>query len=265
MENIILDNDSAEYEGDVSPALEYETSLEPIMHDFRFTFSGQDKELSCLQDKNFIGRCKTIYKRLIEHLSKLDYFYQGKYTSGFETMNKAGEQCYAHIHLRFRSQKNTQSMRRTIKRYLSETYDEDTHGNKAMMFKGVVERDLDKFWRYPLKQSLRAELCGGFTLEQLQHMHQVAKDSYQTVVQVNQQKMDRKDNNDTIFQRVISKIIKKYPDNNFSQKEVASEFINTYVEEDRPINRSVIEGYVTNAMIKVGKKSVEDVLRDWGY
>jgi hypothetical protein len=243
-------------------AYEYEESLAPILHDLRFTFSDQDKELKCLQDKSFIARSKQIWKKLVQHLKDLGYFYKNTYTSGYETMNKDGEQCSAHIHLRFQSIKNTQSMRREIKRYLAKTYDEDTHGNKAMMFKGIVERDIDKFWRYPLKQSLKAEMCGGFTNEQLEHMHQVAKDAYQTVVQVNQKKIDKKDNTDTLFQRVLIQIKKN---NDTTKIAIAKTFIETYIKEDRPLNRSVIEGYVLNAMVKLQLTTIDEVLHNWGY
>ena len=258
----IEEQPSVEYEGFVSPTLEYEESLEPIMHDLRFTFSNQDSELKCLQDKQFIGRCKKIWHNLVTHLKDLGYFHKNIYTSGFETMNKDGDQCPAHIHLRFKSVKNTQSMRRTIKRYLTDVYDEDTTGNKSMMFKGKLEKDIDKFYRYPLKQGLKVDLCGGFSKEQLQHMHEVAKDSYQTVIQINQQKIDKKDATDTLFQRVLIKIKK----NDVTTKlAIAKIFVETYIEEDRPLNRSVIDGYVLNAMVKLQLTTVEDVLQGWGY
>ncbi len=266
MENIVLDtvDTETEYEGHVSPVLEYEDTIEPIAHDLRFTFSNQDKELTQLQDKNFINRCKTIHIRLIQKLQEMDYYYQNKYTSGFEVMNKAGEQCKAHLHLRFYSTKNTQSMRRTIKRYLGETYDEDTTGNQAMMFKGILVKNKEEFWRYPLKQNFNATVCGGFTKQELHIMHEVAKDSYIKVVQVNQTKIDNRDKTDTLFQRVFVRL-KKSQDNIKNARDVAKVFIQHYVEEDRPVNQQTIQGYTTNAMIKLDMLSIDDLLNNWGY
>lgn len=253
-----------EYEGSVSPSLEYDQMIEPIAHDLRFTFSNQDKDLSQLQDKNFINRCKHIHKNLVDKLRDLDYYHNNQYTSGFEVMNRAGEQCKAHIHLRFYSTKQTQSMRRTIKRYLGDTYDEDTTGNHAMMFKGTLVRDKEEFFRYPLKQNLRYDVCGGFTKEQLDMMHKIAKESYMKVVQVNQKKIDNKDKNDTLFQRVFIKL-KKLPDTQKNARDIARVFIQFYLEEDKPINQQTITGYVTNAMIKLDLMKVDDILNKWGY
>lgn len=266
MENIVLDTTEPEPEAELrelSPALEIQDTIEPIAHDLRFTFSNQDKELTQLQDKNFINRCKAIHKRLVEKLKEMDYYHRNKFTSGFEVMNKAGEQCKAHIHLRFYSTKNTQSMRRTIKRYLGDTYDEDTTGNQAMMFKGILVKNKEEFWRYPLKQNLNPLVCGGFTKQELEIMHEVAKESYMKVVQVNQTKLDNKDKTDTLFQRVFIKL-KKNTDIK-SSRDIAKVFIQTYIEEDRPVNQQTINGYVINAMIKLDLMNVEELLNTWGY
>lgn len=266
MENIVLDTiESTEAESrELSPALEYDDSIEPIAHDLRFTFSNQDKDLTQLQDKNFINRCKVIHKRLVDKLKEMDYYHRNKYTSGFEVMNKAGEQCKAHIHLRFYSTKQTQSMRRTIKRYLGDTYDEDTTGNQAMMFKGILVKNKDEFWRYPLKQNLNANVCGGFTKQELEVMHEIAKESYMKVVQVNQTKLDNKDKTDTLFQRVFIKL-KKSPDTTKNARDIAKVFIQHYIEEDRPVNQQTINGYVINAMVKLDLMNIDELLNKWGY
>lgn len=252
-----------EYEGDVSPTLEYDDTIEPIAHDLRFTFSNQDDDLTQLQDKNFINRSKSIHLKLVNKLKEMDYYHNNTYTSGFEVMNRKGEQCRAHIHLRFYSIKQTQSMRRTIKRYLADTFDEDTTGNKAMMFKGVVVLNKDEFFRYPLKQSLNHRVCGGFTTDQLVKMHEIAKACYQKTVQVNQSKLDKKDNTDTLFQRVFIKL-KKDMDTLKNARDITRIFIQHYIEEDRPVNQQTIQGYVINAMIKLDMMTIEELLNNWG-
>jgi len=113
---------------------------DPVAYHLRFTFSNQDKDLACLEDKQFISRCKVIHKNVIKEFLKLQYIYEDRYTSGFETHNKKGETCPAHFHLIFYSTKNTETMRRKVKRYLNDVYDQEVVGNKALMFKPQVVR-----------------------------------------------------------------------------------------------------------------------------
>ena len=99
-------------------------------------------------------------------------------------------------------------MRRTIKRYLTDTYDQNTTGNVALMFKAKVVRDKMEFMRYPLKQGLNIHYCGGYKKEELELMYETAKDSYLKTVQVNQNKLDKLDKSDTLFSRVME-LLKK--------------------------------------------------------
>lgn len=236
----------------------------PIPYHLRFTFSDQDKDLKCLEDKQFISRCKTIHQRLIEKMKENQYFHQHKYTSGFEVRNKQGENCKAHIHICFRSTAVKATIDRCVKRYLADTYDQCVVGNQAKMFKEWTQlRDIDSFWRYPLKQNYNPKVCGGHPREYLELQHQVAKESYAKTVQINQAKLDKKDTNDTLFQRVINKLQKTT--DNISRKTIALEFINTYIEEDRPLNRQTITGYTLNACVKLGILTPEALLAEWGY
>jgi len=239
--------------------------IEPVAYHLRFTFSDQDKDLNCLEDKQFISRCRAIHKNLIEEFRRLDYIYEDRYTSGFETHNKKGETCPAHLHLIFYSTKNSDSMRRQLKRYLRETYDQQVTGNKALMFKPQVVRNKTELWRYPLKQSLKEELCCGFTSDELKIMHECAKESYLKTVQINQAKSDKSDNSDTLFSRVMSKIQKSEPNDTITSRIIAKHFLDLYIEEDRPINISTIKGYVLNASVKLGISSIDDIISIMGY
>lgn len=239
--------------------------VEPVAYHLRFTFSDQDKDLNCLQDSNFMARCKAIHKNLIDEFLNLDYIYESKYTSGFETQNKKGETCPAHFHLVFYSTKNSETMRRKVKRYLLEVYDQQVTGNKALMFKPQVVRSHSEFWRYPLKQSLKPDLCGGFGSVELQIMHECAKESYLKTVQINQAKADKSDSSDTLFARVMNKIQKSEPNDTISPRIIAKYFLDVYIEEDRPINLSTIKGYVLNASVKLGISSIDDIINTMGY
>lgn len=260
MDNEVLSVD--EYEGYVSPSTD-DTTLEPVAYDLRFTFSNQDKELKCLEDKQYISRCKTIFIGLIQKLTENGYFHRGKYIGGFETKNRAGETCKAHIHLRFYSTKISNTIRRTIKRFLTETYDENTTGNNAMMFKPRVVRDKLEFMRYPLKQGLNHRYCSGYKKEELQLMYETAKDSYLKTVQINQSKMDKLDKSDTLFSRVLE-VLKKENTTKKSPRDIYKQFLQTYVEENRPVNEATIKGYAINAMIQLNMMTIDQLLDKWG-
>ena len=133
-----------------------------------------------------------------------------------------------------------------------------------MMFKGILVKNKDEFWRYPLKQNLNANVCGGFTKQELEVMHEIAKESYMKVVQVNQTKLDNKDKTDTLFQRVFIKL-KKSPDTTKNARDIAKVFIQHYIEEDRPVNQQTINGYVINAMVKLDLMNIDELLNKWGY
>ena len=238
---------------------------EPVAYHLRFTFSDQDKELNCLEDKTFISRCKHIHKNLIQEFRKLDYMYEDRYTSGFETHNKKGETCPAHFHLIFYSIKNSDSMRRKIKRYLAETYEQEVNGNKALSFKPQIVRSKTELWRYPLKQSLKEDLCNGFSSDELKIMHECAKESYLKTVQINQAKADKSDNTDTLFSRVMSKIQKSELNDTITSRIIAKHFLELYIEEDRPINLPTIKGYVLNASVKLGISTIDDIINSMGY
>jgi len=260
MDNIVLDTsdnliEDSEYEGHVSP-------LSPIHYHFRFTFSDQDKDLECLNDKSFINRCKMMHKSLINRLSQNQYFYFDRFTSGFEVRNKAGENCKAHIHIAFKSTHIKQSMNRTIKRFLVEEWNQDYLGNQCYSFKEQHVRCEDEFWRYPLKQGLNRQLCRGFSEDKLTQFHEVAKESYAKVCQVHQAKMDKKDKDDTLFLRVLSQIKK---DNDTTKRAIARKFYEYYIKEDKPVNKQVIEGYVLNALVKLNLITIDELLDKHGY
>lgn len=247
--------EESEYEGFSSP-------LSPIAYHFRFTFSDQDKNLECLEDPQVIGRFKLIWRALVNKLSDNNYFHLDKFTSGFEVRNKAGENCKAHIHIAFYSTAVKQSMNRTIKRFLTDEFDQEYLGNKCYSFKEQHVRNPSEFWRYPLKQGLNTQMCRGFPSEQLQQMHEVAADSYAKVCQVHQSRMDKQDNSDTLFERVLNKIKKN---NDITKRSIAKTFYQHYLEENKPINRQVIEGYVFNALLKLELISLDDMLDKHGY
>ena len=244
-----------------APDLSYENDIESVYHDCRITFSNQDSSLNCLEDKQFLQNCRSLFIKTLRHALQNEYF--SEYTAGFEKLNRKGDTVKYHVHLRFSSKKETQSMRRRFKQWLSEE-GQDTTGNKNFMFKACVIRSREEFFQYPLKQNLLLKICGGFAPDKLQLMHEVAKASYMKVIQCNQNKLDKMDDKDTLFQRTILRIKnKKIP--NLTMKDICKEFVSLYVEESRPLNHSVITGYTTTASVVLGIQSIDALVDSWGY
>lgn len=222
--------------------------------DMRFTFSDQDKELSCLNDPMFMNKAKNIHRNYLRYMLNSQYIYMNKFTSGIEIMNRAGENCKCHFHLRFTTKHVVQSIRRRTKDFLAK-YDQQTNGNSAMMFKAlVVPRNEDEFWRYPIKQVYNPKYCNGFSSQDLENMHKVAKDSYEKTIQVNQSKLDKKDNSDTLFERLCIHLEKTHTNEKRAILIAATKF---YVEEKRPLNKVTIQGYVDTYMLTKGIISYE--------
>lgn len=243
----------SEYEGSLQPP-----NLELLGFHFRFTFSDQDKELACLEKSAFIKRCKLIHRSFITKLASTGYVDLGKLTSGFETRNKAGENCKAHIHVAFRSRHLKQSMNRTFQRYFRETWDQEYLGNPCYSFAPQHIRNMEEFWRYPIKQTLDKNLCRGFADEDLDNMHKVANECWHKACQINQARLDKKDTDDTLFLKVLS-IIKK-SDLPKNSRNIAKHFIQYYMEHNKPINNQVVKGYVNLALLQLKVMSIDDYI-----
>ena len=116
-------------------------------------------------------------------------------TGGMETLNKAGDKTWCHLHLHFTAIEARDTIARLIKRYLKETYGQQVTGVKYMYFmlKPDVARHEDEFFRYCLKQSLNKKLCYGFDDDTIQIYHQASQSSYLKCQEINQKKIDKSD------------------------------------------------------------------------
>lgn len=226
---------------DISDNLDNRELL-PIYYKFRFTFTNQDKTHNY---DDMLPKWRTISKNLVNRL--LEQYTITKLTGGVETLNKDGDRTYAHLHIHFDAVENKETIARYIKRYLKDTYEENTTGVKAFCLKPeAMLRSKDDFYQYPLKQNLNKHLCYGYTDDELKHLHGVANSTYLKVQQVRQTKMDKSDNSDTLFQRLKIYLDKQQAREKLQLLILATKF---YVEEDKPINKVTIKGYVDNYML----------------
>lgn len=253
----------SEYEGNLSPLVSDDFSFKDVAHDCRLTFSidykPQDKELKCLEDKHWRRRCKKEAQEIIGKAVNHGYF--TKWTAGIEQYNRKGEPCKLHLHLRFISNKQTASMRKTFKRWCDEFY-HSTTGNLNFMFKSCVIRDETDFYGYPLKQNLSLSLCGGFSEAVLNTLHLGAKSQYIKVCEHVQNKMDKSDKKDTLYKTIIARIdllVTK------TKRTIANEFLKYYIENEYPINPTTIKGYVLTASLHYKLTTPDQLLNEWGY
>ena len=58
----------------------------------------------------------------------------------------------------------------------------------------------------------------------------------------------------------MNKIQKSEDTTKNTPAQIAKHFIELYIEEDRPINLTVIRGYVMNASVKLGIITIDDIV-----
>jgi len=236
--------------------------INPIHIDMRFTFSNQDNDLKCLQDKSFISRCKSIHRAIINYMLDGGYIFECKYTSGFETLNKAGENVRAHIHVRFQTTTVTSNLRRRIKEFIERTFDESTKGNPAFMFKTLCVRSYSDFYQYPLKSCGTNHICNGFSDTELEILQTSAIAYFNKTVQVRQNKMDKADASNTRFEKALENCKKLNAD---TIRKCQLILIQLYKEENGSINQTTIIGYANNIALQLGIITPEELLDKWGY
>lgn len=217
-------------------------NIKAIHYKFRFTFTEQDKTFNYEEN---MPRWKSISQHLVEKL--LQTYTISKMTGGIETLNRAGDKTWCHLHLHFMATEARDTIARLIKRYLSDTYSQQVVGVKYFCLKPDVARHEDEFFRYCLKQTFNKKLCYGLDDDTLQIYHQAAQSSYLKCQEINQKKIDKSDNSDTMFQRLKNILTKTgYTTKNALLIE-ATKF---YVSEDKPLNRITIQGYVDTYMLQ---------------
>jgi hypothetical protein len=149
-----------------------------------------------------------------------------------------------------------------LKRFLGERGDsgwgQETTGVKVFSLKPeAIIRSKDDFYRYPLKEKLDKSLCFGFQSHTLENMHHIAAECKSKSQEVWAKRLDHTDQNNSIFQKLCDRFnkLEKSVQSKFQYLTVATEL---YIEEERPINKGVIMGYVDNYMLAKGIITMEE-------
>ncbi len=173
-----------------------------------------------------------------------------KCVGGYEIKGKTGDYVKPHIHLHFSSTQCKDTIVKSVKRYFVDQHDIKLIGNKMYYIKIVPFIDnLEKFMRYPLKQytddkELINSVSRGYNDEDLKKMRAAAYAVWLTGCEVQNAKQDRRDEKDTLWDRLEQKLLKS------ETKNYMELIVQFYMEENRPINNTTISGYYNLWMLK---------------
>lgn len=225
-----------------------------VYYKFRYTFEGQDENHTWDESDKRDHQYTTNW--FVEKLT--EYSVGKKMTTGIEYLDKTGQPTWAHVHIHFISKSKKDTIVKQLKRKWKDDYDEDLKGNKRYCLSIETYVNEEKFWRYPLKQSLLLswtdpykkihERQFGFSEEELNLMYEKAHDCYLISQEVNLAKNDKKEENDSLYDRLLE-YYQKNPKK--EEVEILALIFEFYQEEKRSININTCKGYVNNIMLDV--------------
>jgi hypothetical protein len=187
-------------------------------------------------------------KRMLDELT--ERLEPSECVGGYEIKGKTGDYVKPHLHLHFTSNQCKDTIVKSVKRYFVDKHDIKLIGNQMYYIKIVPFIDnLEKFMRYPLKQytddkELINSVSRGFNDEDLKKMRTQAYAVWLTGCEVQNAKQDRRDEKDTLWDRLEQKLLKS------ETKNYMELIIQFYMEENRPINNTTISGYYNLWMLK---------------
>ena len=197
----------------------------------------------------------TSIKRMIDELT--DRLTPEVAVGGYEIKGKNGDYVKPHLHLHFTSLQCKDTIVKSVKRYFIDQHDIKLIGNQMYYIKIVPFVDnLEKFMRYPIKQytddkELINSVSRGISDEDLKKMRQAAHAVWVTGCEVNNAKQDRREEKDTLWDRLEQKLTKSETKNWMEQ------IIQFYMDENKPINNTTITGYYNLWLLKSKEISVK--------
>lgn len=161
----------------------------------------------------------------------------GKLTSAYEYKGKTGDYTKPHFHIHFRSRSKKEAVRKAILRYWMAQYDETLKGNA--MWSLVIEPYVveDKLFGYLFKHQdvENPPLTIGFSKDEITAMIKASKMINAVATDVAQRKKIRKEENDTLYDRLEVALDKG--------EGTIGEILDFYMKENKPINDTTIVGY----------------------
>lgn len=233
-----------------------QVSQADIYYKFRYTFNDEDSDLE--------SQC-AVTRMIIRELKR--FMLDGKFIAGIEYFKTGMTEARPHVHIHFVSRTKKDTIRKWLKRHdEKEAYaDRLFKGNRCYSMGVEVNVNLEKFWRYPLKQQKndthKAVLSNGFDKVQLMELVNSAYAVWITSCEVQNKKTEKKENNDLFADRLFN-----YLDGLGTTSEIGIKIgIQKFyiVEENKPFNKTTAQGYLINYKIKKGILDHHNLANMW--
>jgi len=236
-------------------------SVEPMYYKLRITPPDQEEPVDGVYERENINTSMLFLTAVIGILTP---YVDGFLTSGMELLNSKGNETWLHYHIHFRSKSKKDTISKQLRRVLKEQ-GVDLVGIKSFSFKQETYVVEEKFYRYPLKQGCVVRyrdtaLHIGFSDEKLKSMSAMANDCWKIGCEVNNSKADKKEDADSLYQRILAKFIKAALINPEDWK-ICEFLITFYQNEKRAINLTTIKGYVNNLKLDTGQITAEQMAK----
>lgn len=205
--------------------------------------------------KEYIRRLKDILAVLEQYRES-----ESKLTAGIET---EGELAHVHVHFTSDCPRATIATQlcRTI--FLKDELDTRKQGNKMYSLKPEVDVDENKFYRYPLKETLYEDLefkklhvYQGFSEEEYKELNKIAVEQHKIAKQVDLARQNRKD--PVTWYEKISIHLDKISIEIEDYKQVYLLIIQFYVSQDKPPDHHQISRYSYLYLLKKNKLTIEE-------
>lgn len=207
---------------------------------YRYTFASETTKSDQITKAN----------QIVAELRK--YMVEDKYTMGIEYYTKGMAATKPHMHVHFLSK----TARATIREQLRTKF--DIIGRNVQSIKPEVLVDVEKFWRYPLKQqkgeSKQYSRTIGFTDEEIKHMIDVAYSCWKQAAEVaiaKQIKKEERSGKERLFAYLDTKTLS-------TLRECRIESYKYYAGYEESFSANTIIGYATVYALTKGIISYED-------
>lgn len=180
---------------------------------------------------------------------KTTKYINSKATCGFEVKDKRDEYCRPHLHIHFDSTARKETIQKAMKRRYKDLYDETLAGNEMYAVKQEPYPDNEtKFYGYAMKQG--HYYTHGIPEGVILGYATASSAVYKTTCQVNQKKLEAKEQSDTLYDR-----LEKYLGKQGSSLQNVVRF---YMEHNKPLNPPTMQGYYWLYQLKSKEITIDE-------
>ena len=200
---------------------------------------------------------------LIPHLISSGYVdTKSPYITADEKLDKYGSETDRHFHFNFLSETLKDTLQRRIRKYFADC-DYVCRGNTCYALTSFDEpEDINRWLRYCMKEkwlnhhkfsNMLNE--GDYTEEDLRTMEALAKDERRRSIEANRKQLQKKQDRETYFDKIIKHLEKKELKD---YRSIYIEIARYYVEDKKPVQHNTIKGYTYQYLISHSYISYDD-------